>query len=53
MFKLLYDLLIYVTENYSSMPDGFKKRFSEAFLIRARLQVGTINNYNEDWNDYD
>ena len=53
MFRLIYDLLVYLTNNYSSMPDSFKKRFPEAFLVRARLQVGTINEYLNDWNDYE
>lgn len=53
MFQLIYDLLVYLTNNYSSMPDGFKKRFQEEFLVRVRLQIGTIVEYLKDWNDYD
>lgn len=53
MFQLIYDLLVYLTNNYSQMPDSFKKRFQEAFLVRARLQIGTIVEYIKDWNDYE
>ena len=53
MFDLIYDLLVYLTNNYSSMPDSFKKRFQEAFLVRARLQVGTIVEHLNDWYDYE
>ena len=53
MFLFLYDLLVYLTNNYSSMPDAFKNRFSETFLVRARLQVGTIVEHSKDWKDYE
>lgn len=36
MIKFLYDLLVYLTTNYSSMPESFKKRFSEETLVNAR-----------------
>lgn len=60
MFQLIYDVLVYLTNNYSSLPDSFKKRFQEEFLIRARLQInrarlqiGSIVEFTKDWSDYE
>lgn len=32
----LYDLLVYLTTNYSDMPISFKNRFSETFCTTIR-----------------
>lgn len=53
MFQLIYDVLVYLTNNYSSLPDAFKKRFQEEYLIRARLQIGSFVVFTKDWSDYE
>lgn len=49
MFDNLYDLIVYVTNNYSSMPDGFKRAFPEKDCVKMRLFVSNIVNF--AWND--
>lgn len=53
MFQLIYDLLVYLTNNYSKMPADFKKRFSETFLIRSRIDIGSINASLQNYSDYE
>lgn len=36
MIKFFYDLLVYLTKNYSSFSDDFKKKFPQARLLNAR-----------------
>lgn len=35
--KFLYDLIVYLTVNYSKLPDELKQRFSEESFVSARL----------------
>lgn len=51
MIKYFYDLLVYLTSNYSLMPDSFKARFSEERLVNAR-QI-TFDLYDAQTNDFD
>ena len=49
MFSKLYDLIVYVTNNYSSMPSEFKQAFPEKDCVKLRLFVSNIENF--EWND--
>lgn len=49
MFDKLYDLIVYVTNNYSKMPQEFKSAFPEAVCVKLRLFVSNIVNF--EWND--
>lgn len=55
--KFLYDLLVYLTNNYSQMPEEFRKRFPEGKCVSARLYVSSVVNddseLNEDFKDYE
>ena len=44
MFGRLYDLVVYVTNNYSAMPEEFRERFSEGECVRLRLSVSSMFN---------
>lgn len=35
----LYDALAWLTDNYSLLPEDFKKRFSETELVKFRQSV--------------
>lgn len=49
MFDSLYDLVVYITNNYSKMPKEFKDAFPEADCVKMRLFVSQIVNFT--WND--
>ena len=49
MFKRLYALVVYVTNNYSSMPDEFREKFSESECVRLRLSVSSIDSAIENF----
>lgn len=55
--KFLYDLLVYLTCNWSSLPDGFRIKFPEKDLINARLFLSDIvtsdSEFNENFKDYE
>lgn len=53
MFRLLYDLVVFLSNNYSKMPDEFKDRFPEHFLVRARLDVGSVKSIIQNYSDYE
>ena len=53
MFKFIYDLLVFLTCNYSAMPENFKKKFPEEYLIKSRLNFGSIINFENDFVDYE
>ena len=44
MFGRLYDLIVFVTNNYSAMPEDFKQKFSEGECVRLRLSVSSMFN---------
>lgn len=44
MFGRLYDLVVYLTTNYSQMPEEFKREFPEAECVRLRLSVSSMFN---------
>ena len=54
MFKFLYDLLVWITNNYSKMPSDFQKRFPENFCVRGRLDLGSLDEtIIKNWIDYE
>lgn len=50
MIKFLYDLLVYLTTNYSVMPDSFKKSFPEERCVNARQILFDV--YDGETNDF-
>lgn len=38
-FKFLYDVFVWISNNYSDMPSSFKKRFSEESCVNGRLYL--------------
>ena len=42
MFEKLYDLMVYLTTNYSSMPKEFKNEFPEKDCVLLRQIVFNI-----------
>ena len=54
MLVFLYDLLVWITNNYSKMPSDFQKRFPESFCVRGRLDIGTFHEtFIKNWSDYE
>ena len=50
MIKFFYDLFVYLTAHYSSMPDDFKKQFPEETLVNGRQIMFDI--YDSETNDF-
>ena len=52
MFTELWDMLVFITNNYSKMPKEFKDQFPEAKCIKLRLSISSIeaavNGYDSD-----
>lgn len=48
--KFLYDLMVFLTVNYSSLPDVLKKRFPEESFVNARLFLSDFVNRDSDFN---
>ena len=42
MFTELWDMLVFITNNYSKMPKDFKDQFPEAECIKLRLSISSI-----------
>lgn len=38
-FKFLYDVFIWITNNYSSMPAEFRSKFPEKDFVNGRLYL--------------
>lgn len=54
MIKFFYDLLVYLTKNYSSFSDDFKKLFPEDRLVNARQVCWDLFNSDSiDFGDYE
>lgn len=55
--KFLYDLMVYLTSNYSEMPQSFKSRFPEKDCVNSRLILSDItdleNPINKEFKDYE
>ena len=49
MFEKLYELMVFLTNNYSSMPEEFKREFPEATCVNLRLGVSTIDSVIENF----
>lgn len=53
MFQFIYDVLVWLSTNYSQMPDDFRERFPEKFFVRLRLDIGSFIANLQNWYDYD
>lgn len=53
MIKYLYDLVVYLTTNYSLLPDSFRARFSEKDLVNLRIGISDLFNASKDFDDYE
>ena len=54
MIKFIYDLCIFLTTNYSKMPDDFKSRFPEESLVNLRQVAYELFTSDEtDFSDYE
>ena len=49
MFDKLYDLMVYVTNNYSKMPKEFREAFPESVCVKLRLALSNITDSLEDY----
>lgn len=48
--RFLYDLMVYMTVNYSTLPDVLKKRFPEQSFVNARIFLSDFVNCDSDFN---
>lgn len=48
-FYQLYDMVVYITNNYSKMPDEFKSKFPEKDIVSSRLFISDITNLFDDY----
>lgn len=54
MIKFFYDLLVFLTKNYSKQSDDFKKLFPEERLVNARQVCWDMFNADQtDFGDYE
>ena len=57
LIKFLYDMLVWLTNNYSQLPDSFKKSFPESKCVDARLYLSSFaqsdSELNEIFKDYE
>lgn len=53
MFGRLYDLIVFLTNNYSQMPEDFKREFPEEECVRMRLSVSSLFITSETIKDYE
>lgn len=51
-FMFLYDVFVWLTNNYNSMPDSFKKSFPEPNLIEGRLFLSNFAQADSDLNEH-
>ena len=49
--KFLYDVFVWLTNNYHSMPDSFKKSFPETNLVEGRLFLSNFAQADSDLNE--
>lgn len=56
-FKFLYDVFVWLTNNYFSMPDSFKKSFPESRCVDARIFLSDVvqsdSDLNSNFTDYE
>lgn len=56
-FKFLYDVLVWLTQHYSELPESFRKSFPECRCVDARLFLSDIvqtgSDLNENFKDYE
>ena len=57
LIKFVRDLVIWLSNHYSLLPDIFKKQFPEETLVNARSYMYDVCNYdsevNQDFVDYE
>lgn len=57
LIKFLRDLVIWLSNHYSQLPDEFKKQFPEETLVNARSYMYDVCDYdsevNQDFVDYE
>ena len=57
VFRFLYDVFIYLTSNYSKLPEDFQRRFPEHYLVNARIFlhdcVSSGQSISKDFDDYE
>lgn len=56
-FKFLYDVFVWITNNYSQLPDSFKKSFPESICVEGRIFLSNLvqsdSDLNEIFKDYE
>ena len=50
LFKFLYDVFVWITNNYSQMPDSFRKFFPEQTCVEGRLFLSNLAQADSDIN---
>ena len=57
LIMFLRDLVIWLSNHYSQLPDEFKKQFPEEMLVNARSYMYDVCDYdsevNQDFVDYE
>ena len=57
LINFLRDVVIWLSENYSSLPNEFKKKFPERDFVNARLFLFDVcessSELNQDFRDYE
>ena len=57
LIKFIRDLCIWLSENYSSMPNEFKQKFPETDFVNARSYLYDVCEFdsevNQDFVDYE
>lgn len=56
-FKFLYDVFVWITSHYSSLPPAFRNSFKESECVSARLFLSDLvqsdSDINKDFKDYE
>lgn len=50
-FKFLYDVFVWITNNYSQLPDSFKKSFPERICVEGRIFLSNFAQSDSDLNE--
>ena len=50
-FKFLYGVFVWITNNYSQMPDSFRKSFPEQTCVEGRLFLSNFAQGDSDLNE--
>lgn len=49
-FKFLYDVFVWITSNYSEMPESFRNKFPEDDCLNGRLFLSDVTQADSDFN---